>query len=80
VDLDQVAGCTKTLLDDHDDLSALICNAGIMGGPYLVPAQGFELQMATNHFGHVALIAGLLPMTSGLSDSRTLCETNADGD
>jgi hypothetical protein len=41
-----VAGCAKTLIDGHDDFSALICNAGIMGGPYLVSAQGFELQMA----------------------------------
>src|SRR5688500_16573002 len=26
--LDQVGGCAETLLDRHDDLSALICNAG----------------------------------------------------
>jgi NAD(P)-dependent dehydrogenase (short-subunit alcohol dehydrogenase family) len=30
-----------------------------MGGPHLVSPQGFELQMATNHLGHVALIAAL---------------------
>jgi NAD(P)-dependent dehydrogenase (short-subunit alcohol dehydrogenase family) len=28
-DLDQVAGCATTLLDRHDNLSALICNAGV---------------------------------------------------
>lgn len=61
-DLEQVAGCAKRLLGSLDDLSALICNAGIMGGPYLVSPQGFELQMATNHFGHVALIKGLWPV------------------
>ena len=61
-DLDQVAGCAKRLLDGHEDLAALICNAGIMGGPYLVSPQGFELQMATNHLGHVALIVGLWPL------------------
>src|SRR3954453_17686962 len=33
VDLDQVAGCATTLLDRHDTLAALICNAGVMGGP-----------------------------------------------
>lgn len=61
-DLDQVAGCAKRLLDGHDNLSALICNAGVMGGPYLLSAQGFELQMATNHLGHAALIAALWPL------------------
>jgi len=54
-DLDQVAACATTLLERHDDLSALICNAGVMGGPFLLTAQGFERQMATNHLGHAAL-------------------------
>src|SRR5215210_2082194 len=45
-DLDQVAGGARTLLDRHDDLSALICNAGVMGGPFLLTSQGFERQLA----------------------------------
>jgi NAD(P)-dependent dehydrogenase (short-subunit alcohol dehydrogenase family) len=61
-DLDHVAGCAETLLDRHDDLSALICNAGVMGGPFLLTAQGFERQMATNHLGHAALVAALWPL------------------
>jgi NAD(P)-dependent dehydrogenase (short-subunit alcohol dehydrogenase family) len=61
-DLDQVAACATTLLDRHDDLSALICNAGVMGGPFLVTPQGFERQMATNHLGHAALVAALWPL------------------
>jgi NAD(P)-dependent dehydrogenase (short-subunit alcohol dehydrogenase family) len=61
-DLDMVAECARTLLDRHDDLSALICNAGVMGGPFLRSPQGFELQMATNHLGHVALVAALWPL------------------
>jgi NAD(P)-dependent dehydrogenase (short-subunit alcohol dehydrogenase family) len=58
-DLDQVADCARTLLERHDDLSALICNAGVMGGPFLLSQQGFERQMATNHLGHAALVAAL---------------------
>ena len=58
-DLDQVAGCVEALLDRHDRVAALICNAGVMGGPFGLSAQGFERQMATNHLGHVALIGGL---------------------
>ena len=61
-DLDQVAGCAKTLLDRLPSLSALVCNAGVMGGPSLLTPQGFERQMATNHLGHAALVAGLWPM------------------
>jgi NAD(P)-dependent dehydrogenase (short-subunit alcohol dehydrogenase family) len=61
-DLDQVADCAATLLDRQDDLSALICNAGVMGGPLLLSRQGFERQMATNHLGHAALVAALWPL------------------
>ncbi|HEY6891594.1 MAG TPA: SDR family NAD(P)-dependent oxidoreductase [Solirubrobacter sp.] len=60
-DLDQIADCSRGLLATAGDLSALICNAGVMGGPLLLSAQGFERQMATNHLGHTALIAGLWP-------------------
>ena len=58
-DLDQVAGCVEALLGRHDRLAAVVCNAGVMGGPLLLSAQGFERQMSTNHLGHVALIDGL---------------------
>jgi NAD(P)-dependent dehydrogenase (short-subunit alcohol dehydrogenase family) len=61
-DRDQVTAATKTLLERHDALSGLICNAGVMGGPLRLSPQGFELQMATNHLGHVALVAGLWPL------------------
>jgi len=61
-DLDQVADCATTLLGRHDTLAALICNAGVMGGPLHVTPQGFERQMATNHLGHAALVAALWPL------------------
>jgi NAD(P)-dependent dehydrogenase (short-subunit alcohol dehydrogenase family) len=61
-DLDQVADCARKLLERHNDLSALICNAGVMGGPFLLTPQGFERQMATNHLGHAALVAALWPV------------------
>jgi len=66
-DADQVAGCVEALLGRHDRLAAVICNAGVMGGPSVLSAQGFERQMSTNHLGHVALISGLWRMleTSG---------------
>ena len=66
-DLEQVAAAAKTVLDTTQTLSALVCNAGLMGGPHRLSPQGFELQMATNHLGHAALVGALWPLlhTSG---------------
>lgn len=61
-DLDSVEQCAKTLLSDLSGLSALVCNAGVMGGPFLLTPQGFERQMATNHLGHAALTTALWPL------------------
>jgi NAD(P)-dependent dehydrogenase (short-subunit alcohol dehydrogenase family) len=43
-------------------LDVLINNAGIMFGDFLLTQDGFESQMATNHFGHFALTAKLLDL------------------
>ncbi|MGH2790290.1 MAG: SDR family NAD(P)-dependent oxidoreductase [Actinomycetota bacterium] len=75
-DLDQVAACAKTLLDRHDNIAALICNAGVMGGPFLLSAQGFERQMATNHLGHAALVAALWPLLHESASRVVLVSSN----
>lgn len=61
-DLDSVERFAKDLGAELEGLSALVCNAGIMGGPHGLTRQGYELQMGTNHLGHAALIAGLWPL------------------
>jgi len=64
-DLDSVALFAKELtaqLDtDNRMLNALVCNAGVMGGPLLFTSQGFERQVGTNHLGHAALVSALWP-------------------
>ena len=45
-----------------DHVDALVCNAGVMGGPLLGTVQGHERQMGTNHLGHAALVARLFPL------------------
>jgi NAD(P)-dependent dehydrogenase (short-subunit alcohol dehydrogenase family) len=75
--LDQVAGCAARLLERHDDLSALVCNAGVMGGPLLLSAQGFERQMATNHLGHAALVVALWPLLQA-SASRVVVVSSTE--
>ncbi|PRC44479.1 oxidoreductase, partial [Mycobacterium sp. ITM-2017-0098] len=40
---------------------ALINNAGIMAGPLVRDARGYEAQFATNHLGHLQLMLRLVP-------------------
>lgn len=61
--LASVAAYTDALRAEGRALHVLINNAGLMTPPTRrLSADGFELQFATNHLGHVALIAGLLPL------------------
>ncbi|WP_020385832.1 oxidoreductase [Kribbella catacumbae] len=46
----------------HDRLDLLVNNAGVMATPYRQTADGFELQVGTNHLGHFAITARLLPL------------------
>jgi len=50
----------------------LINNAGVMGTPRRLTADGFELQMATNHFGHFALTGLLLDRIVTTERSRVV--------
>lgn len=48
--------------DGHDRIDVLIGNAGIMACPQGVTADGFELQLGTNHLGHFVLVNRLAPL------------------
>jgi protochlorophyllide reductase len=61
-DLDSVAAAAKQLTETSPSLHGLVCNAGVMGGPFGTTAQGFERQMGTNHLGHAALVSALWPV------------------
>ena len=59
-DLESVRSTAKNLLDSLDEpLDALVCNAAVYLPRLKHPqrsAQGYEISMATNHFGHFLLI------------------------
>lgn len=56
-----VRAFAKNWLSDHDSLNLLINNAGVMACPLMRTAEGWEMQFATNHFGHFLLTNLLLP-------------------
>lgn len=61
--LESVAAVGETLRQDGRPIHVLINNAGVMTPPdRQTTADDFELQWGSNHLGHVALVAGLLPL------------------
>lgn len=60
--LTSVAELGKTLNDEGEPIHVLLNNAGLMTPPERqTSVDGFEVQLATNHVGHFALVAHLLP-------------------
>ena len=61
--LDSITALGAELTAAGDPIHLLVNNAGVMTPPdRQVTADGFELQFGTNHLGHVALVAHLLPL------------------
>lgn len=53
-------------------LDLLVDNAGVMATPRRVTADGFEMQLGTNHLGHFALTGRLLPLLLAASAPRVV--------
>jgi NAD(P)-dependent dehydrogenase (short-subunit alcohol dehydrogenase family) len=63
--LRSVAALGRDLRDEGRPIHVLVNNAGVMTPPERQTTEdGFELQLGTNHLGHVALVAHLLPLLS----------------
>jgi NAD(P)-dependent dehydrogenase (short-subunit alcohol dehydrogenase family) len=61
--LASIASLGATLRAEGQPIHLLINNAGVMTPPdRQTTADGFELQFGTNHLGHFALVAHLLPL------------------
>ena len=59
-------------LDAGRPLHVLVNNAGIMSGPLLRDARGYESQFATNHLGHFQLTLRLLPALRAAHGARVV--------
>jgi NAD(P)-dependent dehydrogenase (short-subunit alcohol dehydrogenase family) len=53
-------------------LHALVCNAGVYGGPYALSRDGFERTFAVCYLGHAALIQALLPRLAAGAPARVV--------
>jgi NAD(P)-dependent dehydrogenase (short-subunit alcohol dehydrogenase family) len=63
---------TDGLCARFDGLDLLVNNAGIMAIPRRETADGFEMQIGTNHLGHFALTARLWPLLRARADARVV--------
>ena len=60
-DLASIDAFAESFTKENENLDLLINNAGIMATPYRTTKDGFESQFGTNHLGHFALTAKLMP-------------------
>ncbi|HZZ51277.1 MAG TPA: oxidoreductase [Pseudonocardia sp.] len=61
LDLADLSSVAEFCLGWEGTIDVLINNAGVMAVPRGLTADGFETQLGTNHLGHFALTARLLP-------------------
>ena len=71
-DLKSVQRAANEVIAAFPRLDVLINNAGVMIPPRSTTADGFELQVGTNHLGHFAFTAHLLPHLEKASSPRVV--------
>lgn len=70
--LGSVEAASSAFTSQFDRLDLLINNAGVMATPKGKTVDGYETQFATNHLGHAALTAHLLPLILANGTSRVV--------
>ena len=71
-DLSSVKAFAAEVSAAHPRVHLLINNAGVMAIPLARTADGFEMQLGTNHLGHFALTALLLDNLKAAGDARVV--------
>jgi len=67
----------KALLARHPAVPMLLANAGVMACPLRRTAEGWEMQMATNHYGHFLLACLLAPALRAGAPARAVFTSSA---
>jgi NAD(P)-dependent dehydrogenase (short-subunit alcohol dehydrogenase family) len=70
--LSSVRDFAETFQAAHARLHVLCNNAGVMALPYRKTADGFEMQIGTNHLGHFALTGLLLQRLAATGGARVV--------
>jgi NAD(P)-dependent dehydrogenase (short-subunit alcohol dehydrogenase family) len=70
--LASVRAFAESFRTGHHRLDVLCNNAGVMAIPYRRTADGFEMQMGTNHFGHFALTGLLMDLLRATEGARVV--------
>ena len=70
--LDSVRESAQELRAAHERIDLLVNNAGVMWTPRSTTADGFELQLGTNHLGHYAFTGLLLDRMLPVEGSRVV--------
>ncbi len=71
-DLASIRTFASALRARHARLDVLCNNAGVMALPYRKTADGFEMQLGTNHLGHFALTGLLLDLLLATPGARVV--------
>ena len=71
-DLASVRSAAAAIAEANPSIDLLVNNAGVMACPLARTADGFEMQLGTNHFGHFAFTLGLLDALRAGAPSRVV--------
>jgi NAD(P)-dependent dehydrogenase (short-subunit alcohol dehydrogenase family) len=74
--LASIGQCAGKIRASHERIDILVNNAGVMAIPRQETADGFEMQLGTNHLGHWALTAHLMPALLAAGSSRVVTVTS----
>ncbi|MEZ5145142.1 MAG: SDR family NAD(P)-dependent oxidoreductase [Acidimicrobiales bacterium] len=75
--LSAVRAAAGELVARHPRIDLLVNNAGVMACPLSRTADGFEMQLGTNHLGHFLLTNLLLPALLAAPAPRVVCLSSA---
>ena len=71
-----VKAFAERVIAEHPRIDLLINNAGVMAIPHSFTDDGFETQFGTNHLGHFALTAQLMPALVDTPGARIVTVTS----